>query len=444
MSSPDHDTIFALSSGAGRAGVAVIRVSGPGAGPALRALSGRDRAPPARRVTRVRLRDPATGETLDDAVTLWRQGPGSFTGEDVAELHVHGGPAVIAAVLDALAAQPGLRLAEPGEFTRRRFESGKLDLTQAEAIADLVAAETEAQRRLALRQMDGELGRLYDRWREALIKILAELEAEIDFSDQDLPEDVAGRAQPALRELLAEVEAHLADGHRGERIRDGIYVAIVGPPNAGKSSLLNRLARREAAIVAATAGTTRDVIEVRLDLGGYPVVLADTAGLREAGDGIEGEGVRRALSRAEQADLKLVVLDAETGAEIDAATSAIIDDGCMMLVNKIDLRPAPATVGEPGRPAFAMSVKTGEGVEGFLSALEQEVAARYSAGSAPALTRVRHRAALGQAAQAIRRSMGADLSELKAEDLRLAARALGRITGRVDVEDILDVIFRDF
>ncbi len=444
MSSPDHDTIFALSSGAGRAGVAVIRLSGPAAGPALKALCGRRRLPPARRVTRARLRDPASGEALDDAVVVWLPGPRNFTGEDVAELHLHGGPAVIAGVLEALAARAGLRLAEPGEFTRRRFECGKLDLTQAEAIADLVAAETEAQRRLALRQMDGELGRLYDRWRQTLIQLLAELEAEIDFSDQDLPEDLAARVQPALGALVAEIATHLADGHRGERIRDGIQVAILGPPNTGKSSLLNRLARRDAAIVAATAGTTRDVIEVRLDLGGYPVVLADTAGLREAGDAVEVEGVRRALGRAEAADLKLVVLDAETGAALDPATAAVLDDGCMMLVNKIDLRPAPATVGVPARPVYALSVKTGEGVEGLLSALEREVAARYCAGAAPALTRVRHRAALQEAARALARSMDAGLPELRAEDLRLAARALGRITGRVDVEDILDVIFRDF
>ncbi len=444
MSSPDHDTIFALSSGAGRAGVAVIRLSGPAAGPALKALCGRRRLPPARRVTRARLRDPASGEALDDAVVVWLPGPRNFTGEDVAELHLHGGPAVIAGVLEALAARAGLRLAEPGEFTRRRFEAGKLDLTQAEAIADLVAAETEAQRRLALRQMGGELGRLYDRWRQTLIQLLAELEAEIDFSDQDLPEDLAARVQPALGALVAEIEAHLADGHRGERIRDGIHVAILGPPNAGKSSLLNRLARRDAAIVAATAGTTRDVIEVRLDLGGYPVVLADTAGLREAGDAVEVEGVRRALGRAEAADLKLVVLDAETGAALDPATAAILDDACMMLGNKIDLRPAPATVGAPARPVYALSVKTGEGVEGLLSALEREVAARYCAGAAPALTQVRHRTALQEAARALARSMDAGLPELKAEDLRLAARALGRITGRVDVEDILDVIFRDF
>lgn len=439
MNDPDRDTIFALSSGAGRAGVAVIRVSGPAAGPALRALIGRE-LPPARRATLARLRDPGDGEPLDDGLVLWFPRPASFTGEDLAELHVHGGPGVISGVLEALAARPGLRPAEPGEFTRRRFEAGKFDLTQAEAVADLVAAETAAQRRLALRQMDGELGRLYERWRGVLIAALAEVEAGIDFPDEDLPADIGERVRPALSGLITEIEAHLADRHRGERIRDGIYVAILGPPNAGKSSLLNKLARRDAAIVAATAGTTRDVIEVRLDLGGLPLVLADTAGLREARDAVEVEGVRRARRRAAEADLKLVVLDAEAGAEVDAATASVLDADCMLLVNKIDLHP-PASLGRPFHP---VSVKTGAGLEAFLAALEGEVARRFSTGSAPALTRVRHRAALEQAAQALRRSLAADLAELTAEDLRLAARAIGRITGRVDVEDILDAIFRDF
>ncbi len=441
MSEPEHASIFALASGAGRAGVAVIRVSGPAAGPALRALAGRRRLPPARRATLARLRDPADGERLDDGVVLWLPGPASFTGEDVVELHVHGGPGVISGVLEALAARPGLRPAEPGEFTRRRFEAGKFDLTQAEAVADLVAAETAAQRRLALRQMDGELGRLYERWRAALIEALAEVEAEIDFADEDLPANMGERVRPAVSGLVGEIEEHLADRHRGERIRDGIYVAIVGPPNAGKSSLLNRLARRDAAIVAATAGTTRDVIEVRLDLGGLPLVLADTAGLREARCEIEVEGVRRARRRAAEADLKLVVLDAAAGAMIDAATAPVLDRDCMLLVNKIDLAPPPASL---DRAYHAVSMKTGAGLEDFLAALEGEVARRFSTGSAPALTRLRHRAALEEAMSALRRALAAEAPELTAEDLRLAARALGRITGRVDVEDILDVIFRDF
>jgi len=440
MNDPERDTIFALSSGAGRAGVAVIRVSGPAAGPALRALCGR-RLPPARRATLARLRDPGAGDTLDDGMVLWFPAPASFTGEDMAELHVHGGPGVIAGVLEALAARPGLRPAEPGEYTRRRFEAGKFDLTQAEAVADLVAAETAAQRRLALRQMDGELGRLYERWRAGLITALAEVEAEIDFPDEELPADLGQRLRPAVAGLLAEIAEHLADRHRGERIRDGIYVAIVGPPNAGKSSLLNKLARRDAAIVAATAGTTRDVIEVRLDLGGLPLVLADTAGLRQARDEVEVEGVRRARRRAAEADLKLVVLDAEAGAEVDAATASVLDGDCLLLVNKVDLAPPPAAL---DRRFYPVSVKTGAGLEAFLTALEAAVAARFSTGSAPALTRLRHRAALERAAQALERSLAADRIELAAEDLRLAARALGRITGRVDVEDVLDAIFREF
>jgi tRNA modification GTPase len=444
MTETDRDTIFALSSGVGRAAVAVVRVSGPEAAASLMALAARDGLPPARRATLARLRDPASADWLDDGLVLWLPGPDSFTGEDMVELHLHGGPAVVAAVLEAVAARPGLRPAEPGEFTRRRFEGGRLDLTQAEAVADLVNAETAAQRRQALRQMDGELGRLYERWREALIGACAHVEAEIDFPDEDLPPTVGDQVRPVMTELLAEITAHLADRHRGERLRDGLYIAILGPPNTGKSSLLNRLARRDAAIVATAAGTTRDVIEVRLDLGGYPVVLADTAGLREATDEIEGEGVRRALRRAEAADLRLLVLDASQGAPLDAATAAVVDEGCLVLVNKVDLRPAPATPPIEGRSTFAISVATGEGLAAFLGALQTEVAARLSSGMAPALTRVRHRAALEHAAAALRRSLEAELPELVADDLRLAARSLGRITGRVDVEDILDVIFRDF
>jgi tRNA modification GTPase len=292
--------------------------------------------------------------------------------------------------------------------------------------------------------MDGELGRLYERWRQALIGALAHVEAGIDFADEDLPPDAMEQARPVVGELLAEIATHLADRQRGERLREGLYIAILGPPNAGKSSLLNRLAKRDAAIVSTTAGTTRDVIEVRLDMGGDPAVLADTAGLREARDEIESEGVRRALRRAEAADLKLLVLDASQGAALDPATASLVDADCMVLVNKIDLRPAPARPPVEGRPAFPLSVATGEGLAAFLAALEEQVAARLASGLAPALTRIRHRAALERTAAALRRSMAAELAELAAEDLRLAARSLGRVTGRVDVEDILDVIFRDF
>jgi tRNA modification GTPase len=436
----DHlnDTIFALASAPGRAGVAVWRLSGPGAGAAFVALARRP-LPAPRTAQRIELCDPRTGEQIDDGLALWFPAPASFTGEDVIELHLHGGGAVAAAVSDALAALPGLRLAEPGEFTRRAFEHGKMDLTAAEGLADLVDAETAAQRRQARRQMAGALGRLYDGWRARLIAATARFEAEIDFSDEDLPAGLRDQVAAEVGRIAAEIAAHLDDGHKGEILRGGVSVAIVGPPNAGKSSLLNRLARREAAIVSETAGTTRDVIEVHLDLGGYPVVLADTAGLREAGDAVEQEGVRRALARAEAADLRLVVLDGATWPAIDAATRAVMDDSAIVVVNKTDLG---LVLADPG--VIGVSAKTGLGLDALDAALGAAVAGRYAPAETPALTRARHRQALQDCTAALARFVAAGAPELAAEDLRLAARALGRITGRIDVEDILDVIFAEF
>src|SRR5437773_1281439 len=307
MEAQQPDTIYAPATAAGRAAIAIIRLSGRLSGPAVAALAGK--LPPPRVARHVRLRDPDSGEELDDGLALWFPGPSSVTGEDVAELHLHGSRAVIAAVMAALGRR-GLRLAEPGEFTRRAFLNDKLDLLQAEAVADLAAAETEAQRRQALRQLDGHLGALYRGWGERLLRLLAHLEAAIDFPDEELPPEIEAEVAEGSRRLAEEIERHLADGHRGERLRDGIAVAIVGPPNAGKSSLLNQLARREAAITSPIAGTTRDVIEVAIDLAGYPVIFADTAGLRDSGDVLEQERLRRALARAEAAELRLFVFDA--------------------------------------------------------------------------------------------------------------------------------------
>lgn len=445
------DTIYALSSAPGRAGVAVVRLSGPGAGPALEALAGR--LPPPRQAARALLRgapsDNGAGEILDDALVLWFPGPASFTGEDVAEFHIHGGRAVLAALFAALRARPGLRLAEPGEFSRRAFANAKLDLTQAEAIADLIDAETEAQRRQGLAQMQGELGRLYEAWRQDLLRALAHLEADIDFPEEDLPEGVTAAVAPQMRALQAAIGAHLADNRRGERLRDGIGVVILGAPNVGKSSLLNALARREAAIVSDIAGPTRDIVEVHLDLGGYPVVLADTAGLRETADRIESEGVRRALARAESADLKLLVIDAASWPTLPPATAALLDADTLLIANKTDAAPLPPGARYQGRPVLPLSVATGAGLDELLKSLSAEIAARYGRqhgqGGNATLTRARHREALEHCHASLARFLanGGD-AELAAEDLRLAARALGRITGSVGVEDILDIVFRDF
>jgi len=444
------DTIFAPATAAGRAGVAVIRISGAKAVKALDRLGVKTPSP--RTMTRAALRAPGQTDVLDDALVVWFPGPRSFTGEDVVELHVHGGRAVLDGVLSALNAIGGLRPAEPGEFTRRAFEAGKLDLTQAEALADLVDAETRAQAQQALRQMGGALNTLYSDWRERLVKSLAHLEAVIDFPDEDLPEETAAALWGDVDALEKDIAAHLADGGRGERLRDGVHVAIVGPPNAGKSSLLNLLAKRDAAIVSDTAGTTRDVIEVHLDLDGYPVLVADTAGLRETVDAIETEGVKRATQRAEDADLVIAVFDGAVYPERDAVTRDVItaaeSEAVLVAVNKADLldqaREQEIDVGDAWRSTHFISVQDGFGIELLLTKLTEKVAAHCEVGAAAPLTRARHRSALEECTAALKRARAAALPELAAEDLRLAARALGRITGHVDVEDLLDVVFSDF
>ncbi|MDJ0894970.1 MAG: tRNA uridine-5-carboxymethylaminomethyl(34) synthesis GTPase MnmE [Alphaproteobacteria bacterium] len=438
MTAGGSATIYALSSPPGRGGVAVVRVSGDAAREALRRLTGMEGAVPARTARLCYLRDPHDGAPIDRAMVLWFPAPRSFTGEDLVEFHVHGGLAVVAGVLTALSRVPTARLAEPGEFSRRAFLNGKLDLTGAEAIADLVDAETEAQRRQALRQMDGALRAVYEEWRSRLLRALAQCEASIDFVDEDdVPDDLAAQAGVELGAIEEEMRRHLADGRRGERLRDGISVVLLGPPNVGKSSLLNQIAGRDAAIVSSRAGTTRDLIEVHVDLGGYPVVLVDTAGLRDSVDEVEQEGVRRARARAEQADIRLLIYDGSTAE--GRPDFADLEEGVSLLVaNKSDLVEAPIGDG------LAVSAKTGAGIEALLDRLEGVVEERYGLGEAPVLTRARHREAVGEALAAIERSHAAPSPELAAEDLRLATRAIGRITGRVDVEDVLDVIFAEF
>jgi tRNA modification GTPase len=440
------DTIFAPATASGRAGVAVIRISGPKTAKALARLD--VIVPPPRLLSRAILKDPASGESLDDGLIAWFPAPRSFTGEDVAELHIHGGRAVVESVLAALNGIGGLRPAEAGEFTRRAFDAGKLDLTQAEALADLVDAETRAQARQALRQMGGALKTRYDEWRDRLVKALAHLEAVIDFPDEDLPEETATALWTAVETLEGEIAAHLADNGRGERLRSGVHVAIVGPPNAGKSSLLNLLAQRDAAIVSETAGTTRDVIEVHLDLSGYPVLIADTAGLRETRDDIEDEGVRRAKDRAASADLVIALFDGAQYPKRDEATAELISESALIVVNKADLldqaREQELDVENSWRATYFISVKDGFGIDLLLTKLTERVAALCEAGGEAPITRARHRHALQECAEALARAQSAALPELAAEDLRLAARALGRLTGHVDVEDLLDVVFRDF
>jgi tRNA modification GTPase len=448
-----RSTIFALSSGRPPAAIAVVRVSGPRAGAALEKLIGR--VPEPRKAALARVRDPASGEVIDEALALWFPGPHSETGEDVAELQLHGGQAVVAGVLKALAAIEGCRPAEAGEFTRRAFENGRLDLTAVEGLADLIAAETPAQRRLAYRQLKGLIGNRAEAWRRQLIEALALVEARIDFSDEaDVPEDLVGPALNAAQQLRSKIAEALADGRRGERLRDGLVVAISGPPNAGKSTLLNRLARREAAIVSPHPGTTRDVIEVHLNLDGYPVTLLDTAGIRDSSEPIEQEGMRRAKERAAAADLILWVTESSAADPSAGDASKSFGGTPIWLVqNKVDLTRTAASRNESlfdrREHSFEISISalTGTGMDNLQSALAVFAKNYFAATESTLITRARHRHALEQTVAALDRALEpakAQHEELIAEELRAAATTLGRLTGRVDVEDILDVIFRDF
>ena len=423
-------TIFAVASGAGRAAITVVRISGPLAAAILDRLC-RHRPPPRHAVLRT-LRRPA-GDVLDRALVLWLPAPGSYTGEDSAELHLHGGRAVLAAVTEALLAA-GARPAEAGEFTRRAFLNGRLDLLQAEAVADLVDAETDAQRRQALTQMEGSLGDLYRGWASRVVTLLAAQEALIDFPDEDLPHEATMGVASDLTALRDEIVLHLDDHRRGERLREGLVFAIAGKPNAGKSTLVNALARREVAIVSPYPGTTRDVLEVRLDIGGVPVTLLDTAGLRETDDPVEAEGVRRARARTAGADLVIELVDATALPPTRRAERPAV----LRIATKIDLAPAPAGVD------LGVSARTGTGMDRLQDRLAEAARQMTAHAGPPPLTRARHRTALAEAVTRLTAARDAPLPELRGEDLRLAVQAIGRVTGQLGVEDVLDQVFRQF
>ena len=434
---PREQTIFALSSGRPPSAISIVRVSGPKAGAALTSLAGNRPVP--RMATRTLLRD-ARQQPIDDAVVLWFPAPGSATGEDVAEFHVHGGRSVLAALFAGLSVFADVRPAEPGEFTRRAFENGKLDLTEAEGLDDLIHADTDRQRRQALRQLKGLLGDKARDWRAQIIETSALIEAGIDFSDEgDVPAELMAPAMAKIRTLLAEIQEVLVGQGRSERLRDGLVVAIAGPPNVGKSTLMNQLARRDVAIVSPHAGTTRDIIEVQLDLDGYPVSLIDTAGIRQTDDPVEQEGVRRAHARAAEADLVLWMIDAQHGQSRHQGGAPV-----WMVRNKIDLE---AGVGaQSGSADLAISASRGDGIQELMAALVNFAQDFFGSTEVGLIGRERQRKLLLETAVSLQRSVEVveKGEELAAEELRAAAYFLGRLLGQIDVEDILDAIFREF
>ncbi|MFN4183182.1 MAG: tRNA uridine-5-carboxymethylaminomethyl(34) synthesis GTPase MnmE [Hyphomonas sp.] len=434
-----RDTICALASGPPPSAIAIIRVSGPAVSEIGKALLASG-LPQPKRAALTYIYD-AAGVQIDQGLALYAKRPHSYTGEDTLELYLHGGPAVIDHALRALTSLPGVRLAEPGEFTRRAFENGKLDLTEAEGVADIIEAETGAQKTQALRQLGGGLTQIYDAWREELTGALALIEVMIDFPDEgDVPQDTLRPILSELDKVIAEIETALGDRGVGERIRDGFRIAIIGPPNAGKSSILNRLARREAAIVTDIAGTTRDVVEVRLILGGQVVWIADTAGLRETEDVVEAEGVRRARRAAAEADLRIHVIDGAA----PSPPPERVETQDIVILNKADQR--PAILAPDG--ALPVSATTGEGIDKLESRIAGFVSQRASSVEAPVITRARHREKLvaGLASlTAARAALASDIgAELAAEDVRMALRQLSSVIGRVDVEDVLSAVFSKF
>ncbi len=459
-------TIFALATAPAKSGVAIIRISGAGAAPALALLIGAP-CPLPNYAKYCVIRNPSSGEIIDKGLVIYFKAPHSFTGEDVVELHLHGSLAVIREVLDVLSGMAGMYAAEAGEFTRRAFINGKLDLMEAEGLADLINADTSAQKTQAMRQMQGAMSVFYDEIRTKTISCLALLEAYIDFPDEEIPESVLAQWRETIISLQKTICDALADSKRGERLREGLSIVIVGAPNAGKSSLLNALAGRDAAIVSHHAGTTRDIIEVYMDIAGYPVILTDTAGLRDAGDEIEEEGIRRARARAGQADIKLALFDAAELPNMDAHTRELLDENTIVIISKVDavipalsgdlklqiitelfaLDPRPKvypSVGWGGVDIVDISTKNNEGIEFLLSKIEEKVKNFFAGNAAPFITRNRHRALLQEAELLLNAALTPKPLELSCEELRRAALAIGKITGKIQVDDVLDIIFKQF
>jgi len=433
------DTIFALATPFAKSGVAVIRLSGPRAKQTLAILTHHiDWTPNVARYSRF---SKPGGEAIDSGLALFFQSPKSFTGEDVAELHLHGSIGVIKDMLEVLAAMDGLRHAEPGEFTRRAFLNGKMDLLEAEGLADLIEAETGAQKAQALAQMQGIASRYYEDIRGQMVRALALLEAYIDFPDEEIPESALTEANGTVAALKNTLRTTLADNRQGEMLREGIRVVILGAPNVGKSSLLNALARKDAAIVSPTPGTTRDVIDVYLNIGGFPVILTDTAGIRDTCDAIEKEGVRRAMKHAGEADITLVMLDATEPQNADENIMAQVTKKSIVIVNKCDLID-PSGKNQDGK--LYVSARTGQGLADVIAAMENKISQLFTSHLTSVITRARHRELLEDSLDSLERFSTDKPLELACEELRQAAVSIGRITGKIAVDDVLDVVFRQF
>ncbi|MEE2694657.1 MAG: tRNA uridine-5-carboxymethylaminomethyl(34) synthesis GTPase MnmE [Pseudomonadota bacterium] len=436
------ETIYAEATASGVAGVAIVRLSGPKALDILEGLAGP--LPSPRKATLRRLISPSDGDLIDQALVLWFPKPHSFTGEDVAELHLHGGRAVVDSLFNAIQHYRSVRLADPGEFSRRAFVNGKLDLTAAEGLADLVASETDAQRRQALRQLSGELGALYEQWRIELLQAQARIEAALDFVEEDVPTDLLERVRSDLALLLGQLRKHLDDGRRGEIVRGGLRLVIAGAPNVGKSSVINRLCGREVSIVYPSVGTTRDVIEADLRFEGLPVTISDTAGIRNTSNPVEKEGIRRANLAVAAADILILVFDSGVYPAVDEATLSLARESSCLVFNKMDTIKADKLPTIEGLPVHHVSCTTGEGIQKLTTHLSRQVRKFTERTEGPLLTRARHREALGFCVEGIERTTALNDPELIAEELRTASAALGRITGRVGVEDVLDLIFSEF
>jgi len=435
------DTIFAWASAPVRSGVAVVRISGPQAREVVSSLG--VALPLPRVASLASLKRPGTQTLIDQALLLWFPAPGSYTGEDVVEFHTHGSPAVFRELAGVLSALDGVRLAEPGEFTRRAFLNGKMDLLEAEGVADLIAAETESQKKLALEQLSGTTGKTFESLRTDIIACQALIEAYIDFPDEDIPESVTDDLRMRLEELTRTIATHLDDNHLGEKIRDGLSVVILGPPNAGKSSLMNALAQRDVAIVSDQPGTTRDLIELHLDIRGYAAILVDTAGLRETSEAIESEGVKRAKARAAQADIKIALFDIVSSTEQLQQLSDIIDSNTVVVFNKADIA-APDLLTGASKNGIVISTVTGEGMDRLIAAIGEKIEQKMGQGGSPIISRLRHRISLEKALDHLRAFDRKAAVELQAEQLRRAAFEIAKITGRIELDDILDVVFSSF